>query len=127
MQMRKKRSQPPTTTCKIKCRARACEILSEPLPPELVEIVSGYLAGFEGFTVLFFFLGTKSSEPCYKSTGFLDHQRVCECSPSSIGPNGRPRFEKLWRMNEVGALRYSLATSRHMVALSHHNKVNIWQ
>ena len=49
--MRKKRSQPPTTTCKIECRAHACEVLSAPLPPELVKIVSGYLAGFEGTVV----------------------------------------------------------------------------
>jgi WD40 repeat protein len=49
--MRKKRSQPPTTTCKIKCKDHACEVLSEPLPPELVEIVAGYLVGFEGSVV----------------------------------------------------------------------------
>ena len=51
LQMRKKRSKPLPTTCKIKCRAHACEVLSEPLPPELVEIVAGYLAGFEGTVV----------------------------------------------------------------------------
>ena len=49
--MHKKRSKPSTTTCKIECRDRACEILSEPLSPELVKIVSGYLAGFEGTVV----------------------------------------------------------------------------